>query len=357
MAADDNQPMSTLISPSPLPGSRSDEPSQAEVRPQGGACRLQDWGLILATGPDSASFLHGQLTQDMLSLGDTQARLAGYCSAKGRLLATFTAWRTGSEQIALACSADLLAPTLKRLAMFVLRAKCKLTPGEADLALFGLSGSSAEAWLVAASGGPLPTQPWSVRSWGTAGEMKAIRLPSAAEGGLTVGSRGGAPGSRWLLAQPAQMPSPPLPELPRAEWNWLEVRSGVARVVAATVEQFVPQMVNLELTGGVNFQKGCYPGQEVVARSQYRGTLKRRMFLMTADGPLQAGQEVHHSSDPDQPAGLVALAAPVPGNTTGRYAALVECKSALVATPGILSAGAVRLQPDNLPYALPLEPA
>ena len=349
MAADDNQPMSTLTSPSPLPHSRSDEPAQVKARAQGGACRLEDWGVILATGPDSASFLHGQLTQDMLSLGDTQARLAGYCSAKGRLLATFTAWRAGPEQIALACSADLLAPTLKRLSMFVLRAKCKLTSADTELALFGLSGTSAEAWLVGMTGAALPAASWSVLAFGPAGESKAIRLPSAPQGG--------AAGSRWLLAQPTQMPPPPLPELPCAEWDWLEVRSGVARVVAATVEQFVPQMVNLELTGGVHFQKGCYPGQEVVARSQYRGTLKRRMFLMTADGPLQAGQEVHHSSDPDQPAGLVALAAPVPDDATGQHAALVECKSALVATPGTLSAGTVRLQPDSLPYVLPLEPA
>jgi hypothetical protein len=142
----------------------------------------------------------------------------------------------------------------------------------------------------------------------------------------------------------------------RSVWDWLEVRAGVARVVAATVEQFVPQMVNLELTAGVNFQKGCYPGQEVVARSQYRGTLKRRMFHMTAAGPLQAGQEAHHSSDSGQPAGMVALAAAIPGDSAGRYSALVECKSALVTAEGELTAGGVRLMPEELPYPLPLEP-
>jgi folate-binding protein YgfZ len=157
------------------------------------------------------------------------------------------------------------------------------------------------------------------------------------------------------LVQPADAAAPQLPELDRSTWDWLEVRSGVVRVVAATSEQFVPQMVNLELTAGVNFQKGCYPGQEVVARTQYRGTLKRRMFHMTADAPLHAGQEVHHSSDPAQPAGMVALAAAIPGDSAGRHAALVECKSAMVSAEGSLSVGGVRLRLEALPYPLPLE--
>ncbi|MEI8267827.1 MAG: folate-binding protein [Betaproteobacteria bacterium] len=313
--------------------------------PADGACRLADWGVILATGPDSASFLHGQLTQDMLHLGESQARLAGYCSAKGRLLATFTAWRSAPEQIALACSADLLTATLKRLSMFVLRAKCRLTAGDGQLALYGLVGPTAEHWLAQTSAAALPAAPWSVLALGPAGGPQAIRLPS------------GTPEPRWLLVQPHELPAPPLPALTRAHWDWLEVRSGVVRVVAATAEQFVPQMVNLELTGGVNFQKGCYPGQEVVARSQYRGTLKRRTFLMTADGPLAPGQEVHHSSDPGQPAGLVALAAPVMPDPPGGHLALVECKSALVGAPGEFTVGTVRLKPAELPYPLSLEPA
>ncbi len=339
MAADDNQQMLSDQS-----ANAHALPPNADAAPDG-ACRLADWGVILATGPDSASFLHGQLTQDVLHLGESQARLAGYCSAKGRLLATFTAWRSAPEQIALACSADLLPATLKRLSMFVLRAKCRLTAGDGQLALYGLAGPSAERWLAQTSGAALPAAPWSVLALGAAGGPQAIRLPA------------GSPTSRWLLVQAHDLPAPPLPALSRAHWDWLEVRSGVARVVAATVEQFVPQMVNLELTGGVNFQKGCYPGQEVVARSQYRGTLKRRMFLMTADGPLSPGQEVHHSADPDQPAGMVALSAPLPSGAAGPHAALVECKSVLVSAPGELTVGSVRLKPAELPYSLPLEPA
>ncbi|MFM8766316.1 MAG: YgfZ/GcvT domain-containing protein, partial [Rubrivivax sp.] len=145
---------------SSLPFPRSGSPDLGAF--EGGACRLDQWGVILATGPDAASFLHGQLTQDMVHWADGQAKLAGYCSAKGRLLATFMAWRAGPEQVALVCSADVLAPTLKRLSMFVLRAKCELSSGDGLLALYGLSGSAADRWLAGAcAGSPIPQMPWA----------------------------------------------------------------------------------------------------------------------------------------------------------------------------------------------------
>jgi folate-binding protein YgfZ len=157
---------------------------------------------------------------------------------------------------------------------------------------------------------------------------------------------------RVLLVQPALQPPPALPALSAQDWAWLEVRSGIARVTSPTVEQFVPQMVNLELTGGVHFQKGCYPGQEVVARSQYRGTLKRRMYRVVADAPLQAGAELMHSADPGQPAGMVVLAAPSPA---GGWEALVELKTALAASPGSLGVGTVAVRLADLPYGLPAD--
>ncbi len=246
--------------------------------------RLADWGVIRAQGPEAAQFLQGQLTQDMLHIEPHEARLAGYCSAKGRLLASFVVWRAGPEELLLACSADVLPATLKRLSMFVLRAKCKLSDASGDWPLYGVVG---QAWAAA---------PWKVAD---AHEGKAIRLPDVQ--GAT----------RHLLALPAGAETPALPALDAVQWTRLEVASAVPRVVAATAEQFVPQMVNFEITGGVNFQKGCYPGQEIVARSQYRGTLKRRaqLFAVTAAAAAaQAGQEIFHSADPDQPAGMVALA-------------------------------------------------
>jgi folate-binding protein YgfZ len=294
-----------------------------------GAVRLADWGVILAQGTDAASFLNSQLTQDMLHLGDTMAVPAGWCSPKGRLLATFVAWRVAPEQIALACSADLLPATLKRLSMFVLRAKCKLSDASAEWPLYGLAGPSAEALL----GSSLPADDWAAGSHGAA---RVIRLPRA--DGIT----------RFLWAGGAQPPSPPLP---LQAWQWLEVRSALPRVVAATVDRFVPQMLNLELLGAVNFKKGCYPGQEVVARSQYRGTLKRRMYLVDSTAPLAPGAEVFHSADPGQPAGMVVLGASLPG---GRHAALVELKIAAIDGGELRAAGAddARLTPAALPYPL-----
>jgi folate-binding protein YgfZ len=193
--------------------------------------------------------------------------------------------------------------------------------------------------------------------WGravAAGGVELIRLPDA----LPFHSKplGSQPIQRHLLAGRSSLQSPEMQEISPESWNALEVCSGVARVTAATAEQFVPQMINLELVGGVNFQKGCYPGQEIVARSQYRGTLKRRGFIVSCSSLLQPGQEIFHSADPEQPAGMVVLAGQLPHEMP---VALVELKIA-ARDSGTLHAGSatgalLSLQP--LPYALPADAA
>jgi folate-binding protein YgfZ len=299
-----------------------------------GAVRLADLGVIRAAGADAATFLHSQLTSDILALDSTQARLAGHCSAKGRLLASFIVWRRGVDELLLACSADLLAPALKKLSMFVLRARCKLTDASAEVALYGLAGETAAAWL----GDAAPRAPWQ-RS--DVARAQVIRLPDGA----------GEP--RYLWAAPLDEPAPALPVLPAGAWEWMEVHSGVPRIVAATVEQFVPQMVNFEVVGGVNFQKGCYPGQEVVARSQYRGTVKRRALLFRLDAAGAAGQEVFAADDPRQPAGMIVNAASLDG-----HAALVELKlSAAESELRLGAADGAGLHRQPLPYPLPIEAA
>ncbi|MBL8331235.1 MAG: folate-binding protein YgfZ [Rubrivivax sp.] len=303
-----------------------------------GAIRLSDWGVILARGADAASFLHSQLTQSAQGLTADRARLAGYCSPKGRLLASFVLFRLDADTMALACSADLLAPTLKRLSMFVMRAKCQLSDGSAQWALWGLAGDAAGRWL---GGAAQQATTWRAGVAEARPDLTWIRLPDA-------------PATRWLCCAPAEAAAPDVPALPAQAWSWLEVRSAVPRITAATSDHFVPQMVNLELVGGVDFQKGCFPGQEVVARSQYRGTLKRRMVLAEASGPLQAGAEVHHSSDPGQPAGEVVLAAAHPD---GAWSALLEVKLAMLGQEGSFRSGEVSLLPTPLPYAMPAEAA
>ncbi len=303
----------------------SPTPAESPLR---GVLPLPDWGVIRARGADARGFLHGQLTQDVTHLVPGTARPAGYCTAKGRLLASFVMWAADADTVLLACSADVLPATLKRLRMFVLRAKCTLDDASAEWPAWGLAG--AEAGEAA---------PWAVRP---AGGGVRVALPPALVGGQAV------PRALQFGGE-----APAGPALAPATWLGLEAASGVPRIVAATVEQFVPQMVNLELVGGVNFQKGCYPGQEVVARSQYRGTLKRRGQLLVGTAPLHPGQEIVHSADPGQPAGLVALAGELPG--VGPVA-LAELKLAAL-EGGSLHLGTADgpvLTPAALPYAVPV---
>jgi folate-binding protein YgfZ len=183
--------------------------------------------------------------------------------------------------------------------------------------------------------------------------------PHAATGGQVVRLPEvlGASRSLWIgPADQAQTLTSELPALPLPTWQWLDVMSGVVRIEPATVDQFVPQMVNYELVGGVHFQKGCYPGQEIVARSQYRGTLKRRTFLLHGNAPLQAGQEVFSAADPSQPSGLVANAAPVPSDDGGTaFSALVELKWQALDTAWHLgSADGPALSLGTMPYEVPL---
>ncbi len=291
------------------------------------AVPLNHWGVIRAQGADAAKFLHGQLTQDVLQLGRSQARLAGYCSAKGRLLASFVIWMPANDEVLLACHASVLPATLKRLSMFVMRAQCRLSDATAEVGLRGVTGEHARQ---ATDGLPV----WGQRD-DDAGSW--IRLPEVS----------GIARAWQITSTPGIEPADPQA---LAAWQRLEIDSGIVTIEAATVDQFVPQMLNFELIGAVNFKKGCYPGQEVVARSQYRGTTKRRTFLFACDAPIAAGQEVFHSADPAQPAGLVAGAAPA--DEARSHHALIEVKLAALES-GSLHLGAIDgalLTPCPLPY-------
>ncbi|MDO9003420.1 MAG: folate-binding protein [Aquabacterium sp.] len=309
-----------------------------------GAVALSHLGIISAEGADAASFLHGQLSQDVTGQAPHQARLAAFCSAKGRMLASFIVVKPLPETFWLVTDAQVLPAALKRLSMFVLRAKAKLSDAASTLSAVGLVGPSAQAWL----GDSAPADPWQASPHAASGGQ-VVRLPDVL----------GAP--RWLWIGPvdaAQSLVKTMPALPLATWQWLDVMSGVVRIEPSTVDQFVPQMVNYELVGGVHFQKGCYPGQEIVARSQYRGTLKRRTFLLHGPALMQAGQEVFSSADPGQPAGLVANAAAIPaadGQPSSAFSALVELKwQALENGWHLGSAEGPALALGTMPYEVPL---
>lgn len=320
------------------------EHGQAQRDPlQGFVAPLADAGLIAATGDDAASFLHNQLTNDVERLGAGEARLAGYCSPKGRLLATFLVWKR-DETIVLQLPRQIQPSVQKRLQMYVLRAKVKLADASGEYALLGLGGQAAadalKKWFP-----ELPATPFAKAD---SAEGILIRLPDAF----------GQPRFQWCA--PASVAVQAWPDLtaslvpsPTGLWRLAEIHAGLPLVVQATQEQFVPQMINFELVGGVNFKKGCYPGQEIVARSQYLGKLKRRMLLASVDADsVLPGTEVFWSADSEQPCGMVVNAEP---NLHGGIDCLVETKLAATEEGSIhlgSPSGAV-LKFAALPYPLP----
>lgn len=307
-----------------------------------GAVILSHLGIISAEGADAAGFLHGQLTQDTSHQTADQARLGAFCSPKGRMQASFVTLRPQSESFWLLTDAQVLPAVLKRLSMFVMRAKARLSDASGTLSAIGLAGALAERLL----GESALAQDWQAAPHAASGGQ-LVRLPAVL----------GAPRGLWIgPVEQAQALTSTLPALPLPTWQWLDVMSGVVRIEPATVDQFVPQMVNYELVGGVHFQKGCYPGQEIVARSQYRGTLKRRTFLLHGHAPIQVGQEVFSAADPSQPAGLVANAAAIPSNDgQPAFSALVELKWQALETGWHLgAANGPALSLGAMPYEVPL---
>jgi folate-binding protein YgfZ len=292
-----------------------------------GVAALAHLGVIAVQGDDAVSFLQGQLTQDFALLPDSEARLAAYCTPKGRMLASFIGFKRNGD-ILLVMSRDILAPTLKRLSMYVLRAKARLRDATGEFALYGLVGDATSG---AGSGAP-----WQRTD---VGSSTVVSLYPAA----------GQPRALWV--GPADAAPPAGPVLSAELWAWSEVVSGVPTLSLPVVEAFVPQMLNYESVGGVNFKKGCYPGQEVVARSQFRGTLKRRAWLAHANAELKTGQEVFHESDPDQPVGALVETAPAPN---GGWDAIVSIQLSATEHGRVTAGGPAGVELSLQPPPYPL---
>jgi tRNA-modifying protein YgfZ len=258
------------------------------------AARLPSLGTLSCTGDEARSFLHAQLTSDVLSLTPGGARLAGWCSAKGRLLATFLVVPRDGE-ILLQLPRALAPAVARRLSMFILRAKARLS-------------DASDAW-----------QQTGVWGAGAAARLAALGL-AVPEGPLQVAQAGGcitvkvAP-QRFLVFLPAagrERAEGLAPQADENAWALEEIRAGRPLVLPETQEHFVPQMVNLERLGAVDFHKGCYPGQEVVARTQYRGVLKRRMVRARVAAAAAAGDELFGDEISGQASGAVVNAAAAP---------------------------------------------
>ena len=309
---------------------------------------LPQWGLIFVEGEDAASFLQNQLSNSVLGLSRNIApqvaqtydsvRLVGYCSPKGRLQAS--AWlglfpndTNAQDRFVLFISKDIAASTAKRLAMFVLRSKVKVIDVSSEWTVAGHSCNDGEMAKLKIEAGQI-----------------GLRLPDVLANNQTY--------SRALIAGKNDKPEKRLSD-DAMQWNHLEVMSAIPRIVLATQEQFVPQMINFESVAGVDFKKGCYPGQEIVARSQYRGAIKRRLQLAHINQDslgsvlIAPGLELFHSNDPSQPAGMVVLSSPSPIDLN-RIDLQVECKLEALES-GEIHLGSAQgpvLKIDSLPYPL-----
>lgn len=239
--------------------------------------RLNRYGLLSVSGADARDFLHAQLTIDVQNLPPQRAALAGWCSAKGRLLATLLVV-PAPEGYLLQLARDLAPAVAKRLAMFVLRSKVKLADVSDAWTQFGLWGAPEPAGVT----------------W----DAGRARIPRG-EG-------------RTLCFEPAGAESL-VPNADEEAWTLQEIRAGRPLITAATQDQFVPQMVNLEQLDAVDFRKGCYPGQEIVARAQYRGQVKRRMVRLPspAGARLKPGDELDGGVVVDAAGGELLAVMPV----------------------------------------------
>ncbi len=305
---------------------------------------LTHLGLIRVAGEDAAVFLHNLLTHEMKKWPEGTVRRAGFCTAKGRLFAHFMVWKQGADyllQIPLALQEALQ----RKLSMYVLRSKVKLTDASSELACIGLANVADAQVLTAAlqaAGLPVPEQNMKCA---TAEAAQVLRLENG----------------RYMLCVPQANVADYWQKLTGAQavpvgsdaWRWLDVQAGVPNVLPGTQEEFVPQMANYDLIDAVSFTKGCYPGQEIVARTQYLGKLKRRMFIahLAQDNAPAAGTPLYSPATEDQACGAVVDATPAPQGGSDLLV-VVQISSHDAGTVTVGQPDGPALQFANMPYAI-----
>lgn len=287
---------------------------------------LADLAWLRCDGADAKSFLHNQLTSDVNHLAPSSWQHSAWCTAKGRMLANFLLARQDDVYF-LQMAGELRPAIAKRLAMYVLRSKIRVQETD-EIASLGLAGSDAAVARVLESAG----------------------LPSPTDDHACVPFDGGwvarTAARRWQVTASVQR----LPHLFAAlatnarpvglsSWHWLEIQSGLPIIDARTQEEFVPQMINFDKIGGVSFHKGCYPGQEVVARTQYLGKVKRHLYRVHAATPLQSGTTLQTSdAEGTHPVGVIACAAASPKGGFDALAVILESATSLPIAPAIADA-------------------
>jgi len=297
------------------------------------AVPLCNFGLIRASGEEAVPFLHNLVSNDVKQLGENRAQWNSLNSPKGRMIASLLIWRDGADLI-IALARDLHQAVLKKLSMYVLRSKVKLTDASGEYALFGLAGGKVPAALEAAG----LSDPAETMQTAASASGRVIRLGADL---LIAAVPADSAGSVWRTLGEAGLSA-----TGSSAWTWLMIRDGLPLVTQPVQEEFVAQMLNFELIGGVSFNKGCYPGQEIVARTQYLGKLKKRMYRLHFDGAtsIEVGSDIFAPDFGEQSIGKVVLAAPSPA---GGQEALAVLQSSS-AEAGELHLGT----PDGLPAAV-----
>jgi hypothetical protein len=300
------------------------------------AVPLADSALIRASGEDNATFLHNLMTNDVTGIPADGVRFAGFCTPKGRLMATFGIWHEGSD-LWLQTAADVQPAMQKKLSMYILRSKAKLHDGNAERVLIGVAGPQAGAALAALGLAALP----------------GVKQVAAIAGGQVIG----VAEDRYVLALDLAAAKTAWANLAQHAtpaglnaWRLRDIADGLPRVVAATQEQFIPQMVNFEAVGGVSFKKGCYPGQEIVARTQYLGKIKRRMYRVSVDALTAAGADLYAPETGEQSCGNVVIAAQT-GPNSSEALVVLQASAAEAGEVHLGASGGPKLEFLPLPYA------
>jgi tRNA-modifying protein YgfZ len=306
-------------------------------------CELGPLGALAVSGADAATFLQGQLTNDVAALAPGTGQLSAWCSPKGRVLGNFTVRCIAGDRFELLLPRPLLDSVARRLSMFVLRAKVTLRDASDAAIRIGIGGPAAAQSIAAVVGAAPALQRWTAIDGGSVAALPGSRFIATVEPSQ-------APGLWNRLGQAAREAGFPC-------WRWLTIRAGVPVILPPTQDQFVPQMLNLDVLGGISFRKGCYTGQEIVARTQYLGRLKERLALAHTGGSPVPGTRLYASAFGDQACGTVVNAGSAPGGGTD-----VLCVAQLAAiAAGELCAGspdgaALTLLPMPYSVSVPAEP-
>lgn len=299
---------------------------------------LAIYGLLEAHGPDGAKFLQGQLTCDVREVGPDRSTPGAYCTQKGRMLTSFQLLQRDADRLWLRMHGDLLENSAKTLGKYAVFSKVKLA-ARPDIVGFGLHGAGTAALLRQLLG----AVPNAQNGTALAGDVLLLQRDAAGEW-FECWMPATVADDFWQRARTQAEPAG------TEFWRWLVLRSGFGEIGAATAELFIPQMLNYHLNGAVNFKKGCYTGQEIVARTHYRGQVKRHVLhasLAAAIAPAP-GSEVLGAS----------------GHAVGNVVDAVladdgQCELLAVVSDNDAATAAVRLadvvaalQPLPLPYAI-----